>query len=153
MNFALGSSRFRGEKRPNILGTSSGAKFEKQSKYGEAYDVEYTAGNVTRCHLDRQNSSRRVTGLKCSYGKISSPLTEISVGKTEILGTEPVCHEYIENLTKDLEPSKARSWKPGQPGPEPGTYEEALTREFLWRSKIEKMQWNSSALFDLWSLY
>ena len=72
-----------------------------------------------------------VTGLKCSYGKISSPLTEISVGKTEILGTEPVCHEYIENLTKDLEPSKARSRKPGQPGPEPGTYEEALTREFL----------------------
>ena len=30
-----------------------------------------------------------VTGMKCSYGKISSPLTEISVGKTEISGTEP----------------------------------------------------------------
>ena len=30
-----------------------------------------------------------VTGLKCSYGKISSPLTEIPVGKTEISGTEP----------------------------------------------------------------
>ena len=30
-----------------------------------------------------------VTGMKCSYGKISSPPTEISVGKTEISGTEP----------------------------------------------------------------
>ena len=30
-----------------------------------------------------------VTGLKCSYGKIFSPLTEIPVGKTEISGTEP----------------------------------------------------------------
>ena len=29
-----------------------------------------------------------VTGLKCSYGKISSPLSEIPVGKTEISGTE-----------------------------------------------------------------
>ena len=40
-----------------------------------------------------------VTGLKCSYGKISSPLTEIS-------GTEParpVSYEHIENFTKDLE--------------------------------------------------
>ena len=32
-----------------------------------------------------------VTCLKCSYGKISSPLTEISVGKNEISGTEPAC--------------------------------------------------------------
>ena len=30
-----------------------------------------------------------VTGLKCSNGKIFSPLTEIPVGKTEISGTEP----------------------------------------------------------------
>ena len=30
-----------------------------------------------------------VTGLKCSYGKIFSPLTEIPVGQTEISGTEP----------------------------------------------------------------
>ena len=40
MNFALGSYEkvqpgFRDEKRSNILGTSSGAKFEKQSKHGE----------------------------------------------------------------------------------------------------------------------
>ena len=28
-----------------------------------------------------------VNGMKCSYGKISSPLTEISVEKTEISGT------------------------------------------------------------------
>ena len=40
-NFALGSydrkfqPRFRDEKRPNILATSSDAKCEKESKYGE----------------------------------------------------------------------------------------------------------------------
>ena len=49
----------------------------------------------------------RVTGLKCSYGKISSPLTEIPVGKTEISGTEPA-HPLIRtthrtDFTKDLE--------------------------------------------------
>ena len=31
-----------------------------------------------------------VTGLKCSYGKISSSLTDIRVGETEISGTELV---------------------------------------------------------------
>ena len=40
MNFALGSYEkfqpgFRDEKRPKILGTSSGAKFGKQSKHSE----------------------------------------------------------------------------------------------------------------------
>ena len=40
MNFALGSYEkfqlgFRDEKRPKILGKSSGAIFEKQSKHGE----------------------------------------------------------------------------------------------------------------------
>lgn len=40
MNFALGSfEKFQpgllDEKRPKILGSSSGAKFEKQSKHGE----------------------------------------------------------------------------------------------------------------------
>ena len=70
------------EKRRKILGTSSGAKFEKQSKHGndknlnfcayhsfgnssscitavkwDAYDVENTAGNARRCHPDHQNSS------------------------------------------------------------------------------------------------
>ena len=40
MNFALGSFEnfqpgFRDEKRPKIQGTSSGAKFEKQSKNDE----------------------------------------------------------------------------------------------------------------------
>ena len=30
-----------------------------------------------------------VTGMKCSYGKISSPLSEISVGKSEISETGP----------------------------------------------------------------
>ena len=31
----------------------------------------------------------KLTGLKCSYGKISSPLTETSVGKTDISLSEP----------------------------------------------------------------
>ena len=47
-----------------------------------------------------------VTGMKCSYGKISRPLTEISVGKTDISGTggQPAhTYEYIANFTKDLE--------------------------------------------------
>ena len=40
MNFALGSYEkfqpgFRDKKRPKILGTSSGAKFGKQSKHSE----------------------------------------------------------------------------------------------------------------------
>ena len=47
----------------------------------------------------------KLTGLKCSYGKISSPLTEISVGKTEISLTEPATpsFERIKNFTKDIE--------------------------------------------------
>ena len=99
-----------------MLGTSSGAKFEKQSKHGEtqsytfrayysfgnsnscstavkwdAYVVENTAGNVKRCPSDIRIhfAFMPVTGLKCSYGKISSPLIEIPAGKTEISGTEP----------------------------------------------------------------
>ena len=55
--------------------------------------------------------SREKTGsgtqgrLKCSYGKISSPLTEISVGKTEISGTEPARPLIYthRNFTKYLE--------------------------------------------------
>ena len=114
-NFILGSydkfqPGFRDEKRPK---TSCGAKFEKQSKHSEtqnynfhayysfgnsyscitvvecdAYDVENTADNAEftqRIHL----AFIPVTGLKCSYGNIFSPLTEIPVGKTEISGTEP----------------------------------------------------------------
>ena len=48
-----------------------------------------------------------VTGLKCSYGKIFSQFTGISVGKTETLGNRvsPLSHNYehIEIFTKDLE--------------------------------------------------
>ena len=60
----------------------------------DAYDVENTAGNA-RCMHDAEFIRRihsafiPLTGLKCSYGKIFSPLTEIPVGKTEISGTEP----------------------------------------------------------------
>ena len=60
-----------------------------------------------------------VTGMKCSYGKISSPLTEIS-------GTEPA-RPLIWTHRKFYKGfrGEARSRKPGQPG-QPGSYEEAL---------------------------
>ena len=60
-----------------------------------------------------------VTGMKCSYGKISSPLTEIS-------GTEPA-RPLIWTYGKFYKGfrGEARSRKPGQPG-QPGSYEEAL---------------------------
>ena len=38
------------------------------------------------CSKTVQNTADRV---KCSYGKFSSPLTQIPVGKTEISGTQP----------------------------------------------------------------
>ena len=46
MNFALDSYEkfqpgFRDEKRPKILGTSSGAKFEKQSRHGETKNLTF----------------------------------------------------------------------------------------------------------------
>ena len=47
-----------------------------------------------------------VTGMKCSYGKISSPLTEIKVGKPKPRKpSQParLSYEHIENFTKDLE--------------------------------------------------
>ena len=67
-----------------------------------------------------------VTGMKCSYGKISSPLTEISVEKTEISVTEPArlliwTHRKFYKGFR----GEASSRKPGQPG-QPGSYEEAL---------------------------
>ena len=67
-----------------------------------------------------------VTGMKCSYGKISSPLTEISVGKTEISETEPA-RPLIWTHRKFYKGfrGEARSRKSGQPG-QPGSYEEAL---------------------------
>ena len=49
-----------------------------------------------------------VTGLKCSYGKISSPLTEIS-------GTEPARPLMNTSKIKGFR-GNARSRKPGQPG-------------------------------------
>ena len=69
-----------------------------------------------------------VTGMKCSYGKISSPLTEIWVGKTEISGTEPA-RPFIWTHRKFYKGfrGKARARKPGQPS-QPGSYEEAPRR-------------------------
>ena len=67
-----------------------------------------------------------LTGMKCSYGKISSPLIEISIGKTEISGTEPA-RPFIWTHRKFYKGfrGKARSRKSGQPG-QPGSYEEVL---------------------------
>ena len=92
-------------------------EFEKQSKHGETQSYKFRPV-ITLATLDlvavslmsngmlmmwkiqqaKQDDAEfirkinpaflPVTGLKCSYGKISSPLREIPVGKTEISGTE-----------------------------------------------------------------
>ena len=74
-----------------------------------------------------------VTGMKCSYGKLSSSLTEISVGKTKISGTEPArpltwTHRKFYKGFR----GKTRSRKPGQPG-QPSSYEdwETLSLAFI----------------------
>ena len=69
------------------------------------------------CHPDRHNLS---SFHKCSHGKISSPLTEISVGKTEKSGTEPARPLILTNrkFYKGYR-GKERSRKPCQPG-QPG---------------------------------
>ena len=109
MNFALGSYEkfqpgFRDEKRSKILGTSFGAKFGKQSKHGET-QFFFTFGPVIslvtltavslqlngmlmmwKIQQAMQNDAIRTARI---HRKISSPLTGISVGKTEISGTEP----------------------------------------------------------------
>ena len=84
----------------------------------DARDVENTAGNARRCHPDHQNSFISVTGLKSSYGKISSPLTEISVGKNEISGTEPArsliqTHRSVFGLGKWYANSRTGKCRPG----------------------------------------
>ena len=58
----------------------------------------------------------RVTGLKCSYGKIFSPLTKIPVGKTEISGLmsqSALSNEHIKNVTKNLEVRQEPAWSTG----------------------------------------
>ena len=65
--------------------------------------------------------------MECSYGKIFSPVAEISVGKTEISATEP-SHPFIwtlRNFNKGFS-GVPRSRKSGQPG-QPGSYEGALS--------------------------
>ena len=86
-----------------------------------------------------------VTGMKCSYGKISSPLIEISVGKTEISGTEPT-RPFIWTHRKFYRGfrGKARSRKPIQPG-QPGLYEDSrlpITCHLLGKSS---KSWESSS--------
>ena len=107
----------RDENRSKILGTSSGAKFGKKRKHGETQKI-LTFGpilpSVTLKAVSLQLNGMLMmwkiqeakktmpsglpefippfiplTGMKCSYGKISSLLTEILVGKTEISGTKP----------------------------------------------------------------
>ena len=80
-----------------------------------------------------------VTGMKCSYGKISNPLTEISVGKTEISGTEPA-RPLIWTHRKFYKGfrGEARSRTPGQPG-QPGSYEEALNNVLKYAIEIIKL--------------
>ena len=67
-----------------------------------------------------------VTGLECSYGKMYSPVTEISVAKTEISvnGLARLLIWTHRNFYK-VKCSEARSRKPSQPGWQ-GSYEEAL---------------------------
>ena len=122
------------KKRPNIPGTSSGAKFEKQSKHGETKKLYFRAYHsfgmkavslqlngmlmmwkIQQAMQDDAIWTARihpaffpVTGLKCSYGKISSPLTEIS-------GTEPARPLMNTSKIKRFR-GNARSRKPGEPG-------------------------------------
>ena len=117
-NFTLGSYQkfqpgFRDEKRPK---TSCGAKFEKQANTVKHKIITLTPiidlatlivvslqlngmfmmWKIQQAMQDDAEFIRRihpafipVTALKCSYGKIFNPLTEIPVGKTDISGTEP----------------------------------------------------------------
>ena len=99
-----------------------------------------------------------VTGLKCSYRKISSPLTEIPVGKTEISATEPA-RSLIWTRRNFLKGSRdvPRSRKPGQPG-QPGSYEEALSCEnyIILRvaviKSINSLKPKQSEIIDLWTV-
>ena len=76
--------------------------------------------------------------MKCSYGKISSLLTEISVRKKP-KSREPsqaaLLYEHIENFTKDLEVRRDLENRPCQPG----SYEEALRDaiDFKWRGQVD----------------
>ena len=82
-----------------------------------------------------------VTGMKCSYGKISSPLTEIS-------GTEPA-RPLIWTHRKFYKGfrGEARSRKPGQPG-QPGSYE-ALNDMFLLNYDVHSYNTRSKNSFRL----
>ena len=84
---------------------------------------------TARIHPAVHPGNRR--GMKCSYGKISSLLTEIS-------GTEPArlliwTHRKFYKGFK----GEARSRKPGQPR-QPGSYEEALGLWSAPRRKVER---------------
>ena len=133
------------EKRPKILGTSSGAKFGNKATWRNTKILTFVpiiasatlkavslqlngmlvmwkiqqamqddAIRITRTHP----AFIPVTCLKCSYGKISSPLTEISVGKNEISGTEPArsliqTHRSVFGLGKWYANSRTGKCRPG----------------------------------------
>ena len=96
--------------------------------------MENTARKERRRHPGRPvaEAKRRIkpafipiTGLKCSYGKISRPLTKIPVGKTEILETEPA---RPLTLTHRKFYNKFRG-KAGQSN-QPGSCEEAFRHRY-----------------------
>ena len=99
----------------------------------DAYDVENTAGNARRCHPHRQNSSSfhpGIPGLKCSYGKISTPLIP---GFAWEPSQPTLSYERIETFTKDLE---VRQYLGKQrPPSQPGSCEEALKLPTMAASK------------------
>ena len=69
--------------------------------------------------LSKKNVSSRSPGLECSYGKNFTPITEISVAKSEISVTGTARLLIWKNRIFSEEKSgdrEARSWKPTQPG-------------------------------------
>ena len=58
-----------------------------------------------RCGEELIPHSFPVTGLKCSYGKIFSPLNEVLVGnpRSRELSQPALSYEPIKNFTKGLE--------------------------------------------------
>ena len=132
----LGGPVSQKKKRPKTLGTSSGAKFEKQSKHGEtqsynfrayhtfgnsnscitavkwdAYDVENTAGNVKRCLSDFRIHLAFMpeTGLKCFPARL--PRSRLEKPKSRE-PSQPASPMNTSKFYKGFS-GKARSRKPG----------------------------------------
>ena len=84
---------------------------------------------VVRAKLFCLKSFVPVTGLKCSYGKIFIPVTEVSVEKNRNFGNRASPASHMNNRYFYKEKSgQARSRKPSQLG-RPGSYQEAPRRK------------------------